>query len=160
MAANQSSSNSVLMTDGLGPLPIAVLEKFIPQFAPQANVLFLRGSAGRPAICVSGTLQRLGISGKTVNKLPDMVLHLPRRRLLILLELNAPITVKRRNQIEQWLAGCSARREYVSVLSGWQAYRRAGSSFAWNTHVWLAEVPEHMMHYDGEKFLGPHRQHK
>ncbi len=160
MAVSPSKSKAVSPADGLGLLHVAVLEKFIPQFAPQANVLFLRGNDDRPVIFAPRTLQRLGISVERLKKLPDVVLHLPKRRLLILLELNKLITVKQRNQIERSLADCSASREYVSALSDWQAYARAGNSVAWDTHVWLAEVPEHMMHWNGEKFLGPQRRRK
>lgn len=27
---------------------------------------------------------------------------------------------------------------------------------SWETHVWLAENPTHLMHFDREKFLGPY----
>jgi len=155
MTANQLRGDTVLATDGLGPLQLAVLEKFIPQFVPQAKVLFLRGSDVRPLILVSGTLQRLGVPVGKLNKLPDVVLHLPKRRLLILLELAEVISPRRRIQLEQLLAACSARREYVSALSDWRAYSRCGNNVAWETHVWLAEIPEHMIHCNGEKFLGP-----
>jgi hypothetical protein len=148
------------MADGLGSLHIAVLEKFIPQFAPQAKVLFLRGSDDRPAIFALDALRRLRVPVERIEKLPDMVLHLPKRNLLILLVLDTPITTKQRNQIERWLAECSAKREYVSALSDWQAFSRAGNNVAWDTHVRLAEVPEHMMHYNGTKFFGPQRRHK
>jgi hypothetical protein len=148
------------MTGGVGPLQVAALAKFIPQCAPQAKVLFLRGSDDRSLIFVPGVLQRLGIPIEKLEKLPDAVLHLPKRNLLILLTLNAPITTKQRNRIERWLAECMAKREYVSALSDWQALSRAGNSFAWDTHVWLAEEPEHMIHWNGEKFLGPHRRRK
>jgi hypothetical protein len=160
MVASQLRSNTVLAADGLGPLHTAVLEKFIPQFAPQAKVLFLRGNDDHPLIFVSGSLQRLGVPVEKIGKLPDVILYLPKRRLLILLELNTPITPKRRNQVERLLADCSTKREYVSVLSGWQAFSRTGNDFAWDAHVWLAETPEHMLHYNGEKFLGPHRRRK
>ena len=160
MAVNPSGSKTVLMTDGLEPLHIAVLEKFIPQFAPQAKVLFMRGNDDRPLIFVPDVLRRLGVPIKKLEKFPDVVLYLPKRNLLILLELNMPITTRQRNRSERWLAECLAEREYVSALSDWQAFSRAGNSFAWDTHVWLAEVPEHMMHYNGEKFLGPQRRRK
>ncbi len=160
MVANRVRGSTILATDGLGPLQLAVLEKFIPQFAPQAKVLFLRGSDDRPLIFVSGTLQRLEIPVGKLNKLPDVVLHLPRRRLLLLLELDKLISARRRVQLEQLLAACSARREYVSALSDWRAYSRHGNDVAWETHVWLAETPDHMIHCNGEKFLGPHRQRK
>jgi hypothetical protein len=160
MAANPSGSKTVLMIDGLGPLHIAVLEKFIPQFAPQAKVLFVRGSDERPLIFVPDVLQRLGVPIEKLEKLPDVVLHLPKRNLLILLELNTTVTTKQRNRSERWLAECLARREYVSALSDWQAFSRAGNNFAWDTHVWLAETPDHMIHCNGEKFLGPQRRRK
>ena len=148
------------MTDGLGPLHVAVLDRFIPQFAPRAKVLFLRGNEDRPRIFMPGTMQHLGIPCAKINKLPDVVLHLPSRRLLILVALNVLIGVKQRNQIERLLSECSARREYVSALSNRQAYHRAGNNVAWNTHVWLAEVPDHMIHCNGDKFLGPSRRRK
>lgn len=160
MAVNPSKNKTVLMTDGLGPLSIAVLEKFIPQFAPQAKVLFLRAGDNRPVIFVPGTLQRLGIPVGKLNELPDMVLHLPKRRLLLLLELNKLISTRRHTQLERLLMACPARREYVSALSDWRAYRRHGNNIAWETHVWLAEIPEHLIHCNGEKFLGPHRSRK
>jgi hypothetical protein len=160
MVAKQLQSNTILATDGLGPLQLAVLEKFIPQFAPQAKVLFLRGSDDHPLILVSGTLQHLGVSVGKLNRLPDVVLFLPKRRLLILLELADLISPRRRAQLEQLFTACPARREYVSVLSDWLAYSRAGSNIAWETHVWLAKIPEHMIHCNGEKFLGPHRRRK
>ena len=158
MARNLSERKTVLMKNGLDPLRIAVLEKFIPQFAPQAKVLFLRGSDSRPLIFAPDALKQLGVRIEKVGKLPDVVLHLPKRRLLILLELKTPITIKQRSQIERSLAECSVRREYVSALSDWRAYIRAGDSVAWDTHVWLAEVPGHMLHYNGDKFLGPRRK--
>lgn len=160
MVANQSRDDTVWATDGLGLLQIAVLEKFIPQFAPQAKVLFLRGSNDHPVIFVRGTLQRLDIPVGKLNKLPDVVLHLPKRRLLLLLELNKPISTRRHTQLERLLMACPARREYVSALSDWRAYGRHGNNVAWETHVWLAEIPEHMIHCNGEKFFGPHRSRK
>lgn len=160
MVANQLRGDTVLATDGLGPLQVAVLEKFIPQFAPQAKVLFLRGSDDRPVIFVPGTLHRLDIPVGKLNKLPDVVLHLPKRRLLLLLELNKLISTRRHTQLERLLMACPARREYVSALSDWRAYSRHGNNVAWETHVWLAEIPEHMIHCNGEKFLRPHHPRK
>jgi hypothetical protein len=160
MVANQLRGTKVLATDALGPLQIAVLEKFIPQFAPQASVLFLRGSDGMPVIFVAGTLHRLGLPTGKLNKLPDAVLYLPRRRLLLLLELNNLISARRRTHLEQLFVACPARREYVSALSDWQAYSRHGNDVAWETHVWLAKTPEHMIHCNGEKFLRPYHPRK
>jgi hypothetical protein len=117
------------MADGLGSLHIAVLGNLFLN-SRRSKVLFLRGSDDRPLIFVPGVLQRLGVPIEKIEKLPDAVLHLPKRRLLILLELSTPITVKQRNQIERSLVECPARREYVSALSDWQAFGRAGNDVA------------------------------
>jgi adenine-specific DNA-methyltransferase len=29
-------------------------------------------------------------------------------------------------------------------------------SISWETEVWIADGPDHMMHFDGERFLGPY----
>ncbi len=105
-----------MSTEDLEQLQIAVLEKFIPQFAPRAQVLFLRGNDDRPAIFVTGTLQRLNIPVDKLNKLPDVILHLPQRRLLLLLELRQLISTSRHTELERILVSCHVRREYVSVL--------------------------------------------
>ena len=86
-----------MMTDGLGPLYVAVLERFIPQFAPQAKALFLRGNGDHPLIFVPDVLQRLGVPVDKINRLPDAVFFLSKHRLLVLLELSTLITVKQRN---------------------------------------------------------------
>ena len=160
MLANQLRNDTIFPTEDLEPLQIAVLEKFIPQFAPRAKVLFLRGNHHRPDTFVSGALQRLNIPVDKHSKLPDVILYLPQRRLLLLLELHELISITRHTQLERLLVSCHVRREYVSVLSDWRAYSRHGNNVAWETHVWLAEIPKHLIHCNGEKFLGPPRRHK
>ena len=34
-------------------------------------------------------------------------------------------------------------------------YRKFVKEIAWETEVWLAEMPEHMLHMNGDKFMGP-----
>jgi hypothetical protein len=31
-----------------------------------------------------------------------------------------------------------------------------GSHIAWESEVWIAEDPDHMIHFNGERFLGPY----
>ena len=34
-------------------------------------------------------------------------------------------------------------------------FRKHMRNFDWETEVWLCDAPDHMIHYDGERFLGP-----
>jgi hypothetical protein len=29
-------------------------------------------------------------------------------------------------------------------------------AIAWETEVWVADTPDHMIHFNGERFLGPY----
>jgi hypothetical protein len=30
-------------------------------------------------------------------------------------------------------------------------------AISWETEVWTAEAPDHLIHFNGERFLGPYR---
>ena len=53
------------------------------------------------------------------------------------------------------LSSCSVGAVYVSAFPDFEEFRRHMHSIAWETEVWLCEMPDHMIHYDGERFLGP-----
>lgn len=56
---------------------------------------------------------------------------------------------------EKLLAHSTADRVYVTAFVDVREYRRHVEDIAWETEVWIAESPDHLIHYDGEKFLGP-----
>ena len=54
-----------------------------------------------------------------------------------------------------WDATAPAHRIYVTAFPTWKAFKQHMHEIAWDTEVWLAEVPDHMIHYNGPKFLAP-----
>ena len=42
---------------------------------------------------------------------------------------------------------------YVSAFLTFQDFKRYAESIAWETEVWIAAAPTHMLHYNGEAFL-------
>ena len=52
------------------------------------------------------------------------------------------------------VANCRARRIYVSAFLIRDEFRKHASDIAWDTEVWIAESPDHMIHFNGPKFLG------
>jgi adenine-specific DNA-methyltransferase len=35
-------------------------------------------------------------------------------------------------------------------------FRKFAKDIAWETEVWIADNPDHMIHFNGDKFLGPY----
>ncbi|HLE39935.1 MAG TPA: BsuBI/PstI family type II restriction endonuclease, partial [Nitrospirota bacterium] len=44
---------------------------------------------------------------------------------------------------------------YVSAFPDFSEFHKHVGKIAWETEVWIAEFPDHMIHYNGDKFLGP-----
>lgn len=44
---------------------------------------------------------------------------------------------------------------YVTAFRDVKTFKKYANNIAWETEVWIAELPSHMIHYNGDKFLGP-----
>ena len=43
---------------------------------------------------------------------------------------------------------------FVTAFPDCKTYGKFHSSIAWETEVWIADAPDHMIHYNGKRFLG------
>ena len=148
-----------LEPSGKNELAITVIEKFGPHFASGTTILYLGDKANMFVIYGQERLQQLGVSITPYNELPDIILYNEVRNWLFLIEagiLHKAVTHKRRKDLESLFIECKAFRIYVSAFRSYSQYRQYSSHIAWKTHVWIAAMPDHMIHYNGEKFLGPH----
>jgi len=140
----------------------AIVESFAPIFAPGARLLYLGDTAEKDLHVDAGALEALKIPVTKHGKLPDVVLHMPEKGWLLLIEAvtsHGPVSPKRKKELELALKDCPLPRVYVSAFPDRDEYRRHMADIAWETEVWLADSPTHMIHYNGEKFLGPHAPH-
>lgn len=48
-----------------------------------------------------------------------------------------------------------AGKIFVTAFLDFKTYKRFAEEFAWETEVWIAEIPEHMIHLNGDRFMGP-----
>ena len=139
-------------------LQVAVIGNMGPRFAPGATVLYLGDTAKKHVICEATELARLSIPITQHDKLPDIVLFDAKRNWLFLIEAvtsHGPVSPKRHRELEDMLVGCPADRVYVSAFLTRSDFRKYAADIAWETEVWLAENPDHMIHFNGMKFLGP-----
>jgi adenine-specific DNA-methyltransferase len=141
-------------------LQVAIIEDFGPRFAPGAMVLYVGDTAKKHVIYDRDQLDRIGVPITEHDKLPDVVLFDPARNWLFLIEAvtsHGPVSPKRHREIEAFLKGCKAERVYVTAFLAIGDFRKYAADIAWETEVWIAATPDHMIHFNGPKFLGPYK---
>ncbi len=142
-------------------LQAAIVRDFGPRFAPGARVLYLGDTAHKHVVMDAKGLADLGVTLTEHDKLPDVVLFQPDRNWVFLVEAvtsHGPVSPKRYKELELTFANCGADRVYVTAFPNASAFRKYAAEIAWETEVWLADSPDHMIHFNGGKFLGPHKK--
>lgn len=140
----------------------AIVQEFAPRFAPGSRVLYLGDTTKKNLYVDTVALKKLRISITDHDKLPDIVLYDKKRRWLFLIEAvtsHGPVTPKRVFELDAMFAECELGRVYVTAFPDFAEFRKHLKSIAWETEVWLAEMPSHMIHYNGDRFLGPRQSY-
>ena len=136
-----------------------VIEEFCPRFTPAAHVLYV-GDAGRQnPIFEESALGELGVELDKHGKLPDLIVYLPDQEWLVLIEAAAshgPVDGKRRDELERLFIKASVGLVFVSCFRSRDEMRKYLSEIAWESEVWCADNPSHLIHFNGERFLGPY----
>lgn len=138
----------------------AIVEVFLPLFGHGANLLYVGEAADKRKFNDHAKLKELGVFSLGNEKLPDVLAYSSAKNWLFLIEAVTtanPVTEIRRLTLERLLnESCKADRVYVSVFPNRATFRKFAADIAWETEVWVADAPEHMVHFNGDKFLGPH----
>lgn len=137
----------------------AIVEVLAPRFAP-GSMLIYAGDTGRKwAHFDVEQLKTLGVTVDAHGKMPDVVLHDTQRNWLFLVESvtsHGPVDGKRRDELAALFSGATAGLVYVTAFPDRATYRKYCADVAWETEVWIADAPEHMIHFNGTRFLGPY----
>lgn len=148
-----------LSTGPHNQLQKAVVEEFLPRFAPNAELLYLGDTSKKSLHLNREKLEELGFFELAHDTLPDVVAYDPIRNWLFLIEAvhsSNPISKLRHLNLERLTKDCTAPRVYVSVFKDRQSFREWILEISWETEVWLVESPDHLIHFNGGKFLGPY----
>ena len=136
----------------------AIVEDFAPRFAPGATLLYLGDAADKNLHVDENGLARIGVQITVGSKLPDAVLHDTDRNWVFLVEAvtsHGPMTNTRVIQLKKMFENCDCGQVYASAFPDFQEFRRHIEQLAWDTEVWLCSDPDHMIHFNGDRFLGP-----
>lgn len=138
----------------------AILEHFLPHFAPVAKVLYIGDASNKYLHVDAEALQSLGLNQIAHDMLPDIVVLDEQNQWLLLIEAvhsSNPISKLRHLALENFTAGCSLPKVFVSVFASRAEFRRWVLDISWETEVWIADSPDHLIHFNGIRYLGPHQ---
>ena len=136
----------------------AIVEEFASRFAQGSVLLYLGDTENKDLHVDKEKLQSIGIPITEHSKLPDVVIYDESKNWLYLIEAvtsHGPMSPKRIVELEDFLKDCKAGKIYVSAFPDFAEFKKHTNDIAWDTEVWIMEFPEHMIHFNGDRFLGP-----
>lgn len=139
----------------------AIITEFAPRFAPEAEILYLGDTGPKTADYFQRErLAQLGVEIEKHGKMPDVVLYYAAKDWLLLIESvtsHGPVDGKRHQELRQLFAKHqTAGLVYVTAFPDKRTMGRYVGEIAWETEVWVAEAPTHLIHFNGVRFLGPY----
>lgn len=135
-----------------------IIEEFGARFAKGSKLLYVGDTANKNLYKLERELESIGIPITQHDKLPDVVLYDEQKNWLFLCEAvtsHGPVSPKRYIELEEMLENCECGRIYVSCFLDIQTFKKYADEIAWETEVWIASMPDHMLHYNGDRFIGP-----
>ncbi len=136
----------------------AIIEEFAPRFAPNSECLYVGDTIEKDLVKNVDKLKELGFEITLHDKMPDVVLYREDKDWIYFVESVTsvgPMDAKRILEITEMTKSVAAGKIFVTAFLDFKTYKRFSENLAWETEVWIAEMPEHMIHLNGDKFLGP-----
>ena len=154
-----SGKEVTLSPGGQNSLIRAIVEEFCSRFVPGGQVLYVGDAEEKFAIWEEGALESAGVRPDPHGKMPDVIVRDASRDWLIVIEAvtsHGPVDSKRRQELAEIFQEATLGVLYVSAFASRAALSEFINDISWETDVWLEESPTHLIHFDGERFLGPY----
>jgi len=137
----------------------AIIEDFAPRFAPGSKLVYAGDTGDKWGYFDAALLFKLGVVVDSHGKMPDVILHFERKNWLLLIESvtsHGPVDGNRHAELAKLFSGTKAGLVYVTAFPNRSVMSRYLGDIAWETEVWVANAPSHLIHFNGERFLGPY----
>ncbi|WP_455527950.1 BsuBI/PstI family type II restriction endonuclease [Huintestinicola sp.] len=136
----------------------AIIEEFAPRFAPNSECLYVGDTIEKDMVKNIEKLNELGFEITLHDKMPDVVLYVAEKNWLFFIEAVTsvgPMEPKRIKEIDEMTTNVNCGKIYVTAFPDFKTFKKFSESLAWETEVWISEMPDHMIHLNGDKFIGP-----
>jgi BsuBI/PstI restriction endonuclease domain/BsuBI/PstI restriction endonuclease HTH domain len=150
----------ISMSPGAHSLLIeAIIEEFAPRFTPGSHLIYAGDTGEKMGHFDRSYLAALGAEIDNHGKMPDVVLHFPKKNWLVLVESvtsHGPVNAKRHQELMNLFKNANIGIVFVTAFPTRSIMSRHLAEIAWETEVWVAEAPSHLIHFNGTRFLGPY----
>lgn len=136
----------------------AIIEEFAPRFAPNSECLYVGDTIEKDLVKYDESLHELGFEITLHDKMPDVVLYVEDKNWIYFIESVTSVGAMephRVKEIEEMTQNVTAGKIYVTAFLDFKTFKKFSENLAWETEVWIADMPDHMIHLNGDKFLGP-----
>jgi hypothetical protein len=136
-----------------------IVEEFGSRFAPNGILIYVGDTGDKWGYYDEGALSRLGVTVDSHGKMPDVLLYDRDRNWLLLIESvtsHGPVNAKRHSELVALFSTSTAGLVFVTAFPSRGLMTRYLAEIAWETEVWVADAPSHLIHFNGERYLGPH----
>jgi type II restriction enzyme len=139
----------------------SIIEEFLPRYAKGCQVLYFGDTTKKLLFINQAQLNALNFFELSHDKLPDIIAYQKENNWLYLIEAvhsSGPINEVRMLELKKLTTTCSAEIIYVTAFLNRAEFRKWVTEIAWETEVWIADNPDHLIHFNGDKFLGPYKK--
>lgn len=136
----------------------AIVEEFGSRFAPGSECLYIGDTTEKDLFKNEEKLQELGFEITLHDKMPDVVLYNKEKDWIYFIEAVTsvgPMDAKRILELNELTSNVSSGKIFVTAFLDFKTFKKFSESLAWETEVWIADMPDHMIHLNGDKFIGP-----
>ena len=148
-----------LSPGGQNALVERIINEFCPRFTPAGKPIYVGDTDKKWAYFDADYLRSLGVTVEQHGKMPDVVVHFTEKNWLVLIEAvtsHGPVNPKRLTELRTLFASSKAGLVFVTAFLNRRGLLKYLGEIAWETEVWVADTPDHMIHFNGERFLGPY----
>ena len=135
-----------------------IIHDFAERFIPDGSLVYIGDAERKFAYFDEQLLTSLGVQIEAHGKMPDVIIHDDKRSVLALIEAvtsHGPVNAQRKAELERLFEGCSADIIFLTAFLTRQAMTKYIGEIAWETEVWLADSPDHLIHFDGDQLPAP-----
>lgn len=148
-----------LSPGGQNVLVKQIVEEFAPRFTPSGKLLYVGDTGEKFALFDEQALKTMGVTIESHGKMPDVIVHYTEKNWLVVVEAvtsHGPINPKRKAELMDLFRSSRAGLVLVTAFLTRKALKEYLPEISWETEVWIAEAPDHLIHFNGERFLGPY----
>lgn len=148
-----------LSPGGQNILVARVIKDFCEFFTPGGTLAYVGDTDEKFAHFDESLFKSLGITVEAHGKMPDVIVYMEQKNWLVLIEAvtsHGPVNPKRRGELKVLFKDSRAGLVFVTAFLDRQAMVRYLNDISWETEVWVADAPTHLIHFNGERFLGPY----